>query len=179
MKKLLEMFWAFFKIGAFTIGGGYAMIPLIQKEVVYNKKWIEEEEFLDMMAIAQSAPGPIAVNVAVFVGYKLMGPYGVIATTLGSVLPSFAIILCVALFFSEFRGSVVMEKAFKAVRPVVVALIAAPVINMAKAVKINRKTLILPGLVAILVGIMNITPILIILVFALGGVIYIRPRKEL
>ena len=92
------MFISFFKIGAFTLGGGYAMIALIQKEVVDNKKWVDKEEFVDMLALAQSSPGPLAVNTSVFVGYKTAGIKGSIATTLGTVMPSFIIILLVAIF---------------------------------------------------------------------------------
>lgn len=172
------MFWSFFKIGAFTIGGGYAMLPLIQKEVVEKKKWIEEEEFLDMIAIAQSSPGPIAVNTAVFVGYKLEGIPGLVFTTLGSVLPSFIIIIIVAFFFVGLQGNPVVEKAFKAIAPVVVALIAAPVINMGKSAKVNKKTIIIPIVVALLVGILRVTPILIIILSALGGILYSKYRKE-
>ncbi|MFU0824822.1 chromate transporter [Clostridium sp.] len=174
MKKYLEMFMAFFKIGAFTIGGGYAMLPLIEKEVVERKKWIEREEYLDMIALAQSAPGPIAVNTSVFVGYKVGGALGVLATTLGSVLPSFLIILIIASFFVGIKDNVFVEKAFKGIRPAVVALIAAPVINMSKSAKINRKTIIIPIAVAILVAFVDITPIIIIIVSALGGIFYMR-----
>jgi chromate transporter len=174
MKKYLEMFMAFFKIGAFTIGGGYAMLPLIEKEVVERKKWIEREEYLDMIALAQSAPGPIAVNTSVFVGYKVGGALGVLATTLGSVLPSFLIILIIASFFVGIKDNVFVEKAFKGIRPAVVALIAAPVINMSKSAKINRKTIIIPIAVAILVAFADITPIIIIIVSALGGIFYMR-----
>ncbi|KYH29342.1 MULTISPECIES: chromate transporter [Clostridium] len=174
MKKYLEMFIAFFKIGAFTIGGGYAMLPLIEKEVVDRKRWIEREEYLDMIALAQSAPGPIAVNTSVFVGYKVGGVLGVFATTLGSVLPSFLIILIIASFFTGIKDNVFVEKAFKGIRPAVVALIAAPVINMSKSAKINRKTILIPIVVTILVAFANITPIIIIIVSALSGVFYMR-----
>ena len=92
MKKHLEMFISFFKIGAFTLGCGYAMVALIQKEVVDNKIWVDKEEFVDMLALAQSSPGPLAVNTAVFVGYKTAGISGSIATTLGTVMPSFLMI---------------------------------------------------------------------------------------
>ncbi|QGU94177.1 chromate transporter [Clostridium bovifaecis] len=174
MKKYLEMFAAFFKIGAFTIGGGYAMLPLIEKEVVDRKMWIKREEYLDMIALAQSAPGPIAVNTSVFVGYKVGGIPGVIATTLGSVLPSFIIILVIASFFVGIKDNLVVERAFKGIRPAVVALIAAPVINMSKSAKINRKTIAIPIVVALLVAFANITPIIIIIASALSGIIYMK-----
>jgi chromate transporter len=172
MKKYWEMFISFFKIGAFTIGGGYAMVPLIEAEVVDKKKWIEKEEFIDMLALAQSSPGPIAVNTAVFVGYKVGGVPGLIATTLGSVLPSFLIILIIASFFVGLKDSPVVERAFKGIRPAVVALIAAPVIRMGKNAKLNKKTIVIPVIVAVLVAFVKVTAIIVIIAAALGGILY-------
>ena len=172
MNCYLEMFKSFFKIGAFTIGGGYAMLPLIEKEVVDKKQWIEKEEYLDMIALAQSAPGPIAVNTSVFVGYKVAGLPGAIITTLGTILPSFIIILIVASFFMGIKDNAVIERIFKGVRPAVVALIAAPVINLSKSAKINRYTVIIPIFVAVLVAFVKITPIVIIILAVIGGIIY-------
>jgi chromate transporter len=172
MKKYLEMFMSFFKIGAFTIGGGYAMIPLIEREVVDNKQWIEREDFLDMLALAQSSPGPIAINTAVFVGYKIAGITGMIFTVLGSVLPSFLIILIIASFFVGIKDSPIVERIFKGIRPAVVALIAAPVIRLSKSAKINKKTIIIPIAVAIFVAFFKVTAVIIILIAALGGVLY-------
>ena len=103
MKQLWEIFWSFFKIGLFTFGGGYAMIPLIQREVIDHRKWIPASEFLDLLTLAQSVPGPIAINTAVFVGYKRSGLRGACASLLGAVLPSFLIILAIALFFAGIR----------------------------------------------------------------------------
>ena len=132
---LLELFTTFFKIGLFTFGGGYAMIPLIQREVIERRKWIEEKDFLDMLVLAQSTPGPIAVNTAVFVGYKIAGVLGAIMATLGTVLPSFIIILLLALFFAEVRENRYVDAAFRAMRPAVVALIVAPLIGLVKGMK--------------------------------------------
>jgi chromate transporter len=172
LKKYFEMFYSFFKIGAFTIGGGYAMIPLIEKEVVDKKQWIDREDFLDMLALAQSAPGPIAINTAVFVGYKMAGIPGMIFTVLGSVLPSFIIILIIASFFVGIKDSEAVERAFKGIRPAVVALIAAPVLRLGKSAKINRKTIIIPILVAVLVAFAKITAVYIILAAAVLGILY-------
>lgn len=174
MKKYWEMFMSFFKIGAFTIGGGYAMVPLIEAEVVEKKKWIEKEEFIDMLALAQSAPGPIAINTAVFVGYKTAGPLGVLATTLGSVLPSFIVILLIASFFVGIKDSLIIERVFKGIRPAVVALIAAPAIRLGKNAKLNKKTIIIPIIAAALVAFAKVTAVLIIIAAALGGNIYAR-----
>jgi chromate transporter len=172
MGILIRLFLAFAKVGTFSIGGGYAMIPLIEKEVVDNKKWIDKEDFLDMLALAQSSPGPIAVNTAVFVGYKVSGIPGMIFTVLGSVLPSFIIILIIAAFFVGIKDSVVVERIFKGIRPAVVALIAAPVLRLSKSAKINRKTIIIPIVVTILVAFLKITAIYIILIAAAGGILY-------
>ena len=132
---LFKLFITFFKIGLFTFGGGYAMIPLIEREVIEKKRWIEKKDFLDMLVLAQSAPGPIAVNTAVFVGYKTAGVMGAIMATLGTVLPSFIIILLLALFFAEVRENRYVDAAFRAMRPAVVALIVAPLMGLVKGMK--------------------------------------------
>ena len=132
---LLKLFTTFFKIGLFSFGGGFAMIPLIQREVIERHKWIGEKDFLDMLVLAQSAPGPIAVNTAVFVGYKTAGVMGAIMATLGTVLPSFIIILLLALFFAEVRENRYVDAAFRAMRPAVVALIVAPLMGLVKGMK--------------------------------------------
>ena len=132
MKQLWEIFWSFFKIGLFTFGGGYAMIPLIQREVIDHRKWIPASEFLDLLTLAQSVPGPIAINTAVFVGYKRSGLRGACASLLGAVLPSFLIILAIALFFAGIRQNPVVDAAFKGMRPAVVALIIAPLVTLTR-----------------------------------------------
>jgi chromate transporter len=172
LKEYLEMFISFFKIGAFTIGGGYAMVPLIEKEVVENKKWIEKEEFIDMLALAQSSPGPIAVNTAVFVGYKKAGFLGSLFTTFGAVLPSFLIILLIASFFVDIKDSPLVERVFKGIRPAVVALIVASVIKFGKNAKINRKTIIIPLIVVFIVAYLKITAVLVIIAAAIGGILF-------
>ena len=127
-----SLFWTFMKIGTFTLGGGYAMLPLIQREVVDRQHWIDEEEFLNMIALAQAAPGLIAVNSAIFIGWRIGGWRGVAGAVLGAVLPSFVIILAIAMVFSEWKEQPAVEAAFKGIRPAVVALIAAPLVKMAK-----------------------------------------------
>jgi len=129
----LQLFYTYLKIGTFTLGGGYAMLPLIQREVVDNKHWIDEEEFLNMIALAQAAPGLIAVNSAIFIGWRIAGWRGVAGAVLGAVLPSFLIILAIAMVFSDWKELPAVEAAFKGIRPAVVALIAAPLFKMAKA----------------------------------------------
>lgn len=125
-----KLFWTYIKIGTFTIGGGYAMLPLIEREVVDKHHWIDAQEFLDMIALAQAAPGLIAVNSAIFIGWKIYGWRGIVATVLGAILPSFIIILLIAMVFRDIREYPVIEAVFKGVRPAVVALIAATVIRM-------------------------------------------------
>lgn len=132
MQRLRTIFLSFFKIGLFTFGGGYAMIPLIEREVIDNRRWVERKEFLDLLTLAQSVPGPISLNTSVFVGYKIRGLRGAAAALLGVVLPSFAIILMIALFFSDIRHNPVVDAAFKGMRPAVVALIIGPVISLAR-----------------------------------------------
>lgn len=132
MQRLSTIFFSFLKIGLFTFGGGYAMLPLIEQELIVKRKWIEQREFLDLLTLAQSVPGPIAVNTSVFVGYKVRGLRGAAAALLGSVLPSFVIILLIALFFADIRQNPVVDAAFKGMRPAVVALIIGPVISLAR-----------------------------------------------
>lgn len=132
---LLKLFTTFFKIGLFSFGGGFAMIPLIQREVIERHKWINSKDFVDMLVLAQSTPGPIAVNTAVFVGYKTAGIAGAVAATLGTVLPSFIVILLLALFFAEVRDNRYVDAAFRAMRPAVVALIVAPLMGLVKGMK--------------------------------------------
>lgn len=116
MQRLHTIFLSFFKIGLFTFGGGYAMLPLIERELIAKRKWIEQKEFLDLLTLAQSVPGPIAVNTSVFVGYKVRGFGGAVAALLGAVLPSFVIILAIALFFADIRQNPVVDAAFKGMR---------------------------------------------------------------
>ena len=167
--KSLQLFGTFFKIGAFTLGGGYAMIPLVQREVVDRRGWIAEEEFLDLIALAQSAPGVIAVNTAVFVGYKIAGWRGVVMSVLGATLPSFLIILLIAMCFTRFREYPQVEAVFKGIRPAVVALIAAPLYKMAKAAKITWKNAWIPIAAALLIWLLGVSPVLIIVAAIVGG----------
>lgn len=169
---LFQLFYIFFKIGAFTIGGGYAMIPLIEAEIVTKKGWVAKEDFLDLLAIAQSAPGVFAVNIAIFIGYRLRGVRGCIVTALGAILPSFLIILCIALFFLRFKENPTVEAIFRGIRPAVVALIAAPTFNLAKATKINRYTIWIPIISALLIWLLGFSPIWIILLAGIGGYVW-------
>lgn len=149
----VQLFLSFFKIGAFTFGGGWAMISIIEKEIVDKRHWIEREEFLDLLAVAQSLPGILAVNISVAVGDKLRGMRGSAAAAAGCILPSFIIILCIAIFLTPdlIKSNPTLSSIFKGIRPAVVALIIAPVISSAKAAKIGWKTAIIPIGVALLI----------------------------
>ena len=132
MNFYLKSFCIFSRIGLFTIGGGYAMIPLIEAEIIDKQKWVSREDFIDLMALAQTVPGIFAVNIAIFIGYKLRKFWGAFFMALGTILPSFIIILAIALFFQQFKDYPAVENIFKGIRPAVVALIAAPTFKMAK-----------------------------------------------
>ncbi len=160
---LWQIFLVFAKIGAFTIGGGYAMIPIIQDEMS-RKKWIPEDELPDIVALSQSAPGVMAVNISIFAGYRLRGIKGSIAATLGSILPSFLIILMIAMVFSAFKDNPVVERIFKGIRPAVIALIAVPMIKMAKKSNKTWWAWAISILALALVAFMGISPIYILLV---------------
>ena len=168
MRFYLDLFYSFFKIGAFTLGGGYVMIPLIEKEVVDNRKWFQPEDFTDMLALAQSAPGPIAINTAVFVGYKLKRLKGLIVAVSGVVIPAFATILLVAVFFAGMKDHPVVERIFYGIRPAVVALIVVPVFNMLKKGKFRLRIICIALIAALAVWGLNISPVW---VMALGGVL--------
>ncbi len=172
-----QLFFTFFKIGAFTFGGGWAMISIIQREIVDKHHWIEQEEFLDLLAIAQSMPGILAVNISVVMGDRLKGVKGSVTAALGTILPSFAIILAIAVFLTPdtIKNNEVISRIFKGIRPAVVALIIAPVLTTAKSAGIGWKTVIIPVAVALGVysGLPVISnPILYIVLGAVGGYVY-------
>nr|MDK2850186.1 chromate transporter [Candidatus Cloacimonadota bacterium] len=160
---LLQIFLTFLKIGAFTIGGGYAMIPLIKREVCSRHGWITEEEFLDGLAAAHSAPGSIAVNISIYTGYHVRGKSGMLMAVLGTILPSTLIILMIAMLFSQYADQAVVRRAFSALKPAVVALIAVPLIQLAKKSGLTLKNAWYPLAVAILVGFVGISPVYLIL----------------
>ena len=170
--SLFKLFTTFFRIGLFTFGGGYAMIPLIESDVVGRNRWVKKEEFVDLLAVVQSAPGVFAVNMAVFVGYKLRGVPGALAAAFGCVLPSVMIILLIALFFRQFRHIEVVNNVFKGIRPVVVALIAVPVFNVAKSAKVGWSTVWVPVLAAFLIVAMGVSPVYIILIAGIAGFLW-------
>ena len=178
MNIYFEAFGIFFKIGAFTIGGGYAMVPLIENEIVTKRKWITQDDFINLLAISQSAPGILAVNISIFIGYKLKGIPGSIITALGTILPSFIIILAIALFFHNFQDNVIVERIFKGIRPAVVALIAAPTFSMAKSARISRYNIRIPVVSALLIWLLGFSPIWIIIIAGVGGFLWGKLKKS-
>ena len=176
----LQLFWTYLKIGTFTIGGGYVMLSMIEREIVDRKGWVDREEFLNMIALAQAAPGLIAVNSAIFIGWRIGGWRGVIATVLGAVLPSFFIILAIAMLFQDYKDYPTVEAIFKGIRPAVVALIAAPLCKMAKSAKITWTTALIPIAGALLIWLAGLSPIWIIFVTALAalGYTYLKEKSS-
>lgn len=172
-----QCFATFFKIGLFTLGGGYAMIPLIESEIIDKKKWIGKDEFMDLLAIAQSCPGVFAVNISVFIGYRLRRVKGAIVMSIGAALPSFIIILLIALFFHQFKDNAIVAAAFKGIRPAVVALIAVPTFNLGRKAKLNLKTIWIPVVSALLIWLLGVSPIWIILVAGVAGFLVGKKRE--
>ncbi len=162
MASYWQIFLTFAKIGAFTIGGGYAMLPIIQSEII-KRGWLKEEDFTDIVALAQSAPGLLAVNISIFTGHKLKGTKGSIVATLGSILPSFLIILAIAMLFSGYQDNPTVIKIFKGIRPVVVALIAVPMIDMAKKANKNLWAWAISAASLTMVAFLNVSLIYILL----------------
>ena len=172
-----KIFWSFFKVGAFTFGGGWAMISIIEKEVVHKHHWVERDEFIDLLAIAQAMPGILAVNIAVVVGDRLRGVKGSLCAALGSIIPSFLMILAIAIFLTPetIKNNETLNAMFKGIRPAVVALILAPLVTSAKVAKLNRITIFIPIVTALLIysGLPYISnPIIFIILGIAGGYLY-------
>lgn len=170
MRELCNIFWSFLKIGAFTFGGGYAMIPIIQHEVINSRGWLTKEEFVELLTLAQAAPGPIALNTAVFVGYKQRGYLGSLASVLGVVIPSFMIILVVAIFFANMRQNQWVDAAFKGMRPAVVALIVAPIVGLTRGM--HSWLLAISTATALVVWHFGLSPVWFLLAGAVGGILW-------
>lgn len=172
MKIAWQLFSTFFKIGAFTLGGGYAMLSMVEKAVVDKKQWIPSDEFWDLITIVQSLPGVFAVNTALYVGHKIAGKKGAAAAMLGAIIPSIIIILLLATIFREYRDLPVIERIFKGIRPCVVALILAPSLRMIKSAKITWKTVAIPIATVLLIWWAKVSPAWVILAAIAGSTIY-------
>lgn len=162
MVSLWQIFKVFFKIGAFTIGGGIPMIAAIKSELV-ERKWLKDEDFVDIITLAQTAPGLFAANIAILTGNKLKGTKGSVVATVGSCLPPFLIILFIAMFFTGFKDNEYVIRAFKGIRPVVVALIGVPLIDMIKATKMRWWSWVIVVASLTLVCFMKVSPIYILI----------------
>ncbi|MDU4892088.1 MAG: chromate transporter [Clostridium sp.] len=178
MKELFKMFLTFFKIGSFTFGGGYAMIPLIEREVVDNNKWISKDEFIDIIAISQSFPGALAINSCTFIGYKIGGIAGGILGLLGVALPSFLIILLIALAFSKFRDMYIVELIFNGINAAVPLLILVGLNSLAQVLPKTATNIIIVIITVLLSVFLNVSPVYIILLSAVYGIFINRKEAE-
>lgn len=172
MAKYCDIFWSFFKVGTFTVGGGYAMIPLMQRELVDRHGWMSGEEFLDQVALSQAMPGLFAVNMAAMTGYRLRKGWGAVAAISGNILMPIAFILLLAFFFRTFRNNVYVERIFMGLRPAVVALVAAPVFTLAKNARVTWSNVWIPVASTLLIWLLGVSPVLIVLASAFGGWLY-------
>lgn len=171
MKELFDLFWTFCKIGALTFGGGYAMLPLIQREIVENKKWSTEKEILDYYAVGQCTPGVIAVNTATFIGYKLRGIIGGIVATLGVIFPSIVIILIIATFLQNFADLAIVQSAFAGIRVAVVALIITTVVKLIKSSIKDYLGVIISIIAFVISAFIGLSPVYVVIAAALTGFI--------
>ena len=182
MQKRIQTLWrvfsTFFKIGAFTFGGGYAMIPLIQREAVEKQGWISDDDILEVVAIAESTPGPIAINAATFIGYRVAGVLGSLFATLGVVLPSFAIILLISGVLRQFQHVDAVRYAFLGIRAGVLALIVKAMVGMYRKCEKNIAAWCIMVGVFVAVGIFKISALPVLLVCAVTGLCISRCRKE-
>jgi len=177
-KKVLGLFLTFLKIGAFTFGGGYAMIPVIQREIVEKHGWISDDDILDIIAIAESTPGPIAINSATFVGYQVAGFWGSVASTFGVVLPAFTIIYIISFFLRQFEELKAIKYAFIGIRAGVLSLLINAVIKMGKKCFKNIFSYIVVALSFAAVAIFDVNVLFVIIVCAVSGVIMTLASKK-
>ena len=175
---LLKFFLTCNKIGAFTLGGGYAMIPIMERDCVDKNHWMEKQEFMDIMVVAQTTPGIFAIDMASHIGYKLKGVWGGIVGAVGIALPSIIAILIIAMFFQQFKDNYWVAKFFTGVRPAVVALIAAPCFKMAKTANINRYNIWIPIVCCGLIALLGVSPIYIIIAAGVLGWLYGKYVKK-
>lgn len=182
---LLRLFFTFFKIGAFTFGGGWAMIPVIEREIVDKNNWLSREDFLDLLAVVQALPGILAVNISVAVGDKIRGTRGSVTAALGTIMPSFLMILAIAIFLTPelIKSNPIVNHIFMGIRPAVVALIIAPVLTTGKSARLTLRTVWIPVVVALLIwsGMPFVSsPILYIVLGGIGGyIIHTRNARKL
>ena len=176
MKIIFDIFLSIFKIGAFTFGGGYAMIPLIEQEVVNNKKWLNKDEFMDVLVVAQSLPGAMAINASIFLGYRIAGILGAISALIAVILPSFIIIILIAAFFMQFRNNYYVNAAFMGITAAVPMLVLVGAISLAKGIPKNLRSLITILISLIALIFFHINPVVVIIVSGVYGAIFLRGK---
>ncbi|MGI6703286.1 MAG: chromate transporter [Clostridia bacterium] len=173
MKMLIDLFITFAKIGAFNFGGGYAILPFIEKEIVINNGWLSPHDFIDLVALSQMTPGPISINSATFIGYRLAGLFSSAVATLGLVFPAFFIVIFVATTVKKYRTCEWMDRAFLGLRPAVIGLITASTISIGRTSIVDIKSVLIAGITAVLVFKTKLNPILVIIIAgAVGGIAY-------
>ena len=172
MELLIRLFIAFLKIGTFSFGGGYSMLPFIQKEIVESNTWISMSEFTDIIGISQMTPGPVAINSATFVGYKVGGVIGSIIATLGVITTSFILITIINKLLSKFKESKVVKTALLGMRPVLIALIIYAFIDLAKESYVDLKSIIITLIIGVILLSKKVHPILVIVIAAILGVFF-------
>lgn len=178
--RLVKIFVTFFRIGLFTFGGGFAMIPLMEREIVDNHGWIEKDKFIDAISITQSVPGAVAVNLSIFFGYNLAGFIGALVATIGVVIPSFIIILIIAAGFNKFSENPVLNNIFKGIRPAVVGLVLYAGIKLAKNINWSWKLALTFILVFIGNTFLNLSPITIVItVIIIGSIVSINKYRSI
>lgn len=177
MTKSIKFFLVFLKIGTFTIGGALAMLPLIEREIVDNNGWMTREEFIDAIAVTQCMPGVIAVNTAIYLGYRLFGFWGTVLGTLGAVLPSFTIMIIAAEFFLAFKDNSTIKAVFMGIRPAIAVLIFSAAIRLSKAVDKTLYNLIIALGSLISISLLGIHPIFVIVTAAVFGMVIERGRR--
>lgn len=174
MRLLLDLFVSFFKIGSFTIGGGYAMIPLFEEEFIRRRKWFTDQDFLDMLTVATAAPGPLAINSAVFTGYQVAGVPGVLVSIVGCILSPVIVILLIATNYEKFRAIPSADQVFAGIRPAVVGLMFAAVFSLVKRNPLRWTWYILSGISLVLIAFFKVDPVFVIAGSALSGVAFQR-----
>lgn len=179
MKLIFSIFLTFFKLSPITFGGGYAMIPVIQREIVEEKRWLDEEEVTDLFALAGAIPGAIAINAATFIGHRIAGISGAIAATIGVMIPTFFIVVALSLFYVFFSGHPKVEAAFEGIRPAVVALIVFAAWKMRKSTVVDKTTFAAAAVAFSLLLFLHMHPILVIIIGGISGVLLIGLKDRL
>lgn len=172
MEFLLKLYLAFLKIGTFSFGGGYAMLPFIQKEIVEKNNWINTSEFTDIIGISQMTPGPVAINSATFVGYKISGVIGSIVATLGVVTTSFILVIIINRVLDKFKDFKVVQAALLGMRPALIALIIYAFWDLAKEAYIDWKSIVITLIIAVVLWSKKVHPILVIVIAAVLGLVF-------